>query len=95
MQGKNLLYYGDNLDILREFRTSLLTVAAVGNPSRQYSGGDFYPNQNLRIGKRFASAVFQAANEGKLLYSEAYRLTGLYGRTFDNYADYLAGKRAS
>jgi len=63
--------------------------------SSREQDGDFYPNQNLRIGKRFASAVFQAANEGKLLYSEAYRLTGLYGRTFDRYAVYLAGKRAS
>jgi Zn-dependent peptidase ImmA (M78 family) len=49
------------------------------------SGGDFYETQNLRIGQRFASAVLQAAKEGKLLYSEAYRLTGLYGSTFDSY----------
>ncbi|MBN2317116.1 MAG: ImmA/IrrE family metallo-endopeptidase [Sedimentisphaerales bacterium] len=49
-------------------------------------GGDFYANQNLRIGQRFASAVIRAAKEGKLLYSEAYRLTGLYGKTFDHYA---------
>ncbi len=49
-------------------------------------GGDFYANQNLRIGQRFASTVIRAAKEGKLLYSEAYRLTGLYGRTFEHYA---------
>jgi len=49
-------------------------------------GGDFYINQNLRVGQRFASAVIRAVKEGKLLYSEAYRLTGLYGRTFDRYA---------
>ncbi len=49
-------------------------------------GGDFYATQNLRIGQRFASTVVRAAKEGKLLYSEAYRLTGLYGKTFDNYA---------
>jgi len=49
-------------------------------------GGDFYVNQNLRIGQRFASAVIRAVKEGKLLYSEAYRLTGLHGRTFDQYA---------
>ncbi|MEW6357079.1 MAG: ImmA/IrrE family metallo-endopeptidase [Planctomycetota bacterium] len=46
----------------------------------------FYPTQNLRIGRRFGSAVVRAAKEGKLLYSEAYRLTGLYGKTFDRYA---------
>lgn len=49
-------------------------------------GGDFYANQNLRVGQRFASAVIRAVKEGKLLYSEAYRLTGLYGKTFDHYA---------
>ena len=49
-------------------------------------GGDFYINQNLRVGQRFASAVIRAVKEGKLLYSEAYHLTGLYGKTFDHYA---------
>jgi Zn-dependent peptidase ImmA (M78 family) len=52
-------------------------------------GGDFYVNQSLRIGQRFASAVIRAVQEGKLLYSEAYRLTGLHGRTFDHYATSL------
>lgn len=52
-------------------------------------GGDFYANQNLRVGRRFASAVVRAAKEGKILYSEAYRLTGLYGKTFDRYVTSL------
>jgi Zn-dependent peptidase ImmA (M78 family) len=54
--------------------------------ARRPAGGDFYVNQDLRVGRRFASAVVRAAREGKLLYSEAYRLTGLYGKTFDHYA---------
>ncbi|MBP7052090.1 MAG: ImmA/IrrE family metallo-endopeptidase [Phycisphaerae bacterium] len=54
--------------------------------ARRPEGGDFYRNQNLRVGRRFASAVVRAAKEGKLLYSEAYRLTELYGKTFDRYA---------
>jgi len=54
-------------------------------------GGDFYANQNFRVGRRFAAAVIQAAKEGKLLYSDAFRLTGLYGKTFDRYASSLAG----
>ena len=57
--------------------------------ARRTGGGDFYANQNLRIGRRFASAVARAAIEGKLLYSEAYRLTGLYGSTYDSYVKYL------
>jgi Zn-dependent peptidase ImmA (M78 family) len=54
--------------------------------SQQPQGGDFYANQNLRIGHRFARTVVRAAREDRLLYSEAYRLTGLYGKTFDAYA---------
>ncbi|MGI6366689.1 MAG: ImmA/IrrE family metallo-endopeptidase [Bacillota bacterium] len=48
-------------------------------------GGDFYNNQNLRVGKRFALIVAQAAKEGRLSYHEAYQLTGMYGSTFDKY----------
>jgi len=57
--------------------------------SRRSGGGDFYNNQNLRVGRRFASTVVRAAREGKLLYSEAYHLIGLYGATFDNYVSSL------
>jgi hypothetical protein len=39
----------------------------------------------LRIGRRFAEAVIRAAREGKLLYQDAYQLTGLYGKNFDQY----------
>jgi Zn-dependent peptidase ImmA (M78 family) len=57
--------------------------------ARRPGGGDFYATQNLRVGRRFASTVVRAAKEGKLLYSEAYKLTGLYGKTFDNYVAFL------
>jgi Zn-dependent peptidase ImmA (M78 family) len=53
--------------------------------SNKAGGGDFYKNQNLRVGRRFATAVMQAAKEGKVSYHEAFRLTGLYGKTFDKY----------
>ncbi|HUT99436.1 MAG TPA: ImmA/IrrE family metallo-endopeptidase [bacterium] len=55
----------------------------------QPEGGDFYANQNLRIGRRFASTVIRATKEGKLLYSEAYQLTGLYGNTFESYTSHI------
>ncbi|MGB9780654.1 ImmA/IrrE family metallo-endopeptidase [Caldanaerobacter sp.] len=57
--------------------------------TRDEEGGNFYATQNLRIGRRFAEAVISAVREGKLLYREAYRLTGLYGDTFDKYAELL------
>lgn len=49
-------------------------------------GGDFWRTQNARLGTRFGSAVIAAAHEGRISYYEAYRLTRLYGRTFDKYA---------
>jgi Zn-dependent peptidase ImmA (M78 family) len=48
-------------------------------------GGDFWNNQNVRIGRLFGSAVVRAAKEGRLLYQDAYSLTGLRGRTFDSF----------
>lgn len=57
--------------------------------TRVTGGGDFYQNQNVRLGKRFARAVALAAKEGRLLYRDAYRLTDLHGATFDKYAKAL------
>lgn len=50
------------------------------------TGGDFYNNQNARVGQRFASRVIQAAKEGRIGFKEAYDLTGLNGGTFQQYA---------
>jgi len=51
--------------------------------------GNFWNTQIVRIGELFGSAVVQATLEGRLLYRDAYRLTGLKGKTFDNYATLL------
>jgi Zn-dependent peptidase ImmA (M78 family) len=58
--------------------------------TRQSDGGDFFATQNTRIGKRFARLVIRAAKEGKLLYRDAYALTGLTSATFDQYVRRLA-----
>jgi Zn-dependent peptidase ImmA (M78 family) len=52
-------------------------------------GGDFYNNQNTRVGERFASEVVRAAKEGRIQFREAYSLTGLYGAAFKNYVQHL------
>ena len=51
-------------------------------------GGDFWNNQNVRLGHRFSVAVARAVREGRLLYREAYALTGLNGRTFERFVDW-------
>ena len=50
------------------------------------SGGDFYNNQNTRVGELFATQVLRAAMEGRIGFKEAYDLTGLRGGTFQKYA---------
>ena len=47
------------------------------------SGGNFWNTQNTRIGRRFEEAVVRAVREDRLLYREAYALTGLKGETFE------------
>lgn len=78
-QDKFFEYYQQYQDA--EFRTR----------SQSDGGGSFYPTQNLRVGKRFALTVARAVSENRLLYSEAYRLTSLYGVTFDKYISTIVG----
>lgn len=59
---------------LAEERTAAQTVS---------DGGDFWNTQGVRIGRRFSHAVVNAVQEGRLLYQDAYELTGLRGPTFD------------
>jgi Zn-dependent peptidase ImmA (M78 family) len=49
-------------------------------------GGDFYNNQNTRVGEAFATSVIRAAMGGRLSFKEAYALTGLHGGAFQEYA---------
>ena len=53
--------------------------------NKKKKGGDFYKTQNVRIGKRFAQAIFIAVKEGRIAYRDAFKLTGLYGTTFQEY----------
>jgi Zn-dependent peptidase ImmA (M78 family) len=71
-------------DFYRDYQEKERRATAQGQ-----EGGNFYATQNLRIGRRFAEVVIRAAREGKLLYQDAYQLTGLYGKTFEQYAHSL------
>ena len=53
------------------------------------TGGNFFNNQNTRVGELFATQVLRAAMEGRIGFKEAYDLTGLRGGTFQKYARQL------
>ncbi len=58
-------------------------------PRSDSGGGDFYNNQNSRVGERFAIQVILAAKGGRVSFKEAYDLTGLHGGSFQEYANRL------
>jgi Zn-dependent peptidase ImmA (M78 family) len=53
------------------------------------TGGKFYVTQQMRIGRTLGTNVILAVRSDKLLYNEAYHLTGLYGKSFERYAESL------
>lgn len=64
-------------------------VAEERRRSKRPGGGDFYNNQNTRVGSLFATHVIRAAIEGRVGFKEAYDLTGLRGGAFQEYAERL------
>lgn len=51
------------------------------------SGGNFYATTKKRISLRFATYINNAVKENKLLYRDAYRLTGLKGSTYAKFVN--------
>lgn len=49
------------------------------------SGGCFYRTSVKRVGRLFATHVRNAVGNRQLSYTEAYRLTGLYGNTYTKF----------
>lgn len=64
-------------------------IATERRAASDTGGGDFYNNQNNRIGETFATRVILAAKERRITFKRAYELTGLNGGTFQQYAGRL------
>jgi Zn-dependent peptidase ImmA (M78 family) len=64
-------------------------IAEERRRSKGSGGGDFYNNQNTRVGALFATHVIRAAIEGRVGFKVAYDLTGLRGGAFQEYAQRL------
>ena len=67
--------------------------AEVKEARKANKGGNFYSTQTVRLGRRFSEAIVQASLEGRILYHDAYQLTGFRGETFERYANRLAKGR--
>jgi len=57
------------------------------NKSKGTEGGNFYRMQKKRLGLQFARFVHQAVKEGKLLYRDAYYLTELSGKSYQEFVN--------
>ncbi|MDA7994788.1 MAG: ImmA/IrrE family metallo-endopeptidase [Gammaproteobacteria bacterium] len=73
-------------------------AAFVANPPpeniRSGGWGD-RGKKDLRVGRRFAEAVAWALRSGEIQYTYAYRLTGLWGKSFDDYVGQIRYGEAS
>ena len=58
---------------------------------RKSGGGNFYATQTLRVGNSFGNKVVTAVKSGVILYTDAYRLTDLRGKTFEEFAQRCDG----
>ncbi len=69
-----------------EYRAFWLEYSNRPIPARkEHSGGSFYRTSVKRVGRLFAIHVKNAVENRQLSYTEAYRLTGLYGSTYTQF----------
>ncbi len=74
----NLITKKDFLLFYRSYKTNIQLNARISR------GGEFYRSAIKRISRTFAIHVNNAVKSNRLLYRDAYKLTGLQGRTFNN-----------
>ncbi|WP_154990927.1 ImmA/IrrE family metallo-endopeptidase [Priestia megaterium] len=56
------------------------------------SSGHFHNTLRVRLGNLFSSALIYQTKSGNIPYTDAYRLTGLKGSTFENYIKFYEGR---
>lgn len=60
--------------------------------STKTTGGNYYYTVGTRLDSNFVNSVNRKAKEGRILYTEAYRLVGAKGKTYDNLMKYMEGR---
>lgn len=76
-----------NLGIIsnEEYREFYMRYRSNIRKKKKSAGGAFYKTAAKRIGRLFAIHIYNAVLSKQISYTEAYRLTGLYGKTFDKF----------
>jgi Zn-dependent peptidase ImmA (M78 family) len=68
-----------------QFYNSYMQGIQNKKDNQEGSGGDFYATARKRISVSFGAYVNQAVKQNKLLYRDAYKITGLRGDTFQTF----------
>lgn len=58
----------------------------------QSSGGNFYNVTRIRLGNLFTKVVIYQTKTGNIQFTDAYRLTGLKGNSFQKYLNFFEGR---
>lgn len=69
----------------KDYRAFWLKYRKRPLSTKERSGGDFYLTSVKRVGRLFAIHVRNAVNNRQLSYTEAYKLTGLHGSTYQHF----------
>ena len=73
-----------------EYRNFYLDYQSRPIPVKKNSGfGDFYATATKRVGRLLAVHIINAVNSRQLDYLQAYRLTGMYGNTYQTFVKKL------
>lgn len=74
-----------NKDVFFSFYNSYKIKGNDNDNDIVSGGGNFYHTAKWRLSPRFMGYINQAVENGDLLYTEAYRLTGLTGKTYPEF----------
>lgn len=76
-----------------EFYEKYTRDIQIENGSDSSGGGDFYKTTRIRLGDLFSNVLIYQTQSGDLQYTDAYRLSGLKGTTFQKYIKFIMGER--
>lgn len=77
--------------INHETCTKQLRFISQNVQKKNQNGGNFYNSASSRLDHNFLSLLFASVHEGKTRYTDAYRMTGCWGKTFDRLMTKVVG----